>query len=92
MFEPFNSGDDLTDQVFVATIQICNELVFSCLQNYFVSVSIICEATRFAIIEFKFNTKQEGSWVLGRSPDMTLRKVSEKHNHSQHYSCQYLMY
>ena len=40
----------------------------------FVSVSIICEATRLAIIEFKFNTKQEGSWVLGRSPDMTIRK------------------
>ena len=32
----------------------------------FVSVSIICEATRFAIIEFKFNTKQEGAWVLGK--------------------------
>ena len=44
----------------------------------FVSVSIICEATRFAIIEFKFNIKQEGSWVLGRSPDMTIRKVREK--------------
>ena len=49
-----------------------------CLQNHFVSVSIICEATRFAIIEFKFNTKQEGSWVLGRSPDMTIRKVRKK--------------
>ena len=65
IFEPFNSGDDLTDQLFVATIQICNELVCLCLQNHFVSVSIICEATRFAIIEFKFNIKQEGSWVLG---------------------------
>ena len=51
---------------------MCNELVFLCLQNHFVSVSIICEATRFAIIEFKFNTKQEGSWVLGRLPDMTI--------------------
>ena len=40
---------DLTDKLFVATIQICNELVFLCLQNQFVSVSIICEATRFAI-------------------------------------------
>ena len=40
IFEPFNSGDDLTDQLFVATIQICNELVFLCLQNHFVSVSI----------------------------------------------------
>ena len=39
------------------------ELVFLCLQNQFVSVSIICEATRFAIIEFKFNIKQAGSWV-----------------------------
>ena len=28
VFEPFNSGDDLTDQLFVATIEICNELVF----------------------------------------------------------------
>ena len=28
IFEPFNSGDDLTDQLFVATIQICNELGF----------------------------------------------------------------
>ena len=92
IFEPFNSGDDLTDQLFVATIQICNELVFLCLQNHFVSVSIICEATRFAIIEFKFNIKQEGSWVLGHSPDMTIRKVREKHNHSQHYSCQYSMH
>ena len=92
IFEPFNSGDDLTDQLFVATIQICNELVFLCLQNHFVSVSIICEATRFATIEFKFNIKQEGSWVLGRSSDMTICKVSEKHNHSQHYSCQYSMY
>ena len=90
--EHFNSGDDLTDQLFVATNQICNELVFLCLQNYFVSVSIICEATRFAIIEFRFNIKQEGSWVIGRSPDMTIRKVREKHNLSQHYSCQYSMY
>ena len=63
-----------------------------CLQNHFVSVLIICEATRFAIIEFKFNIKQEGPWVLGRSPDMTICKVREKHNHSQHYSCQYSMY
>ena len=51
-----------------------------------------CEATRFAIIEFKFNTKQGGSCVLGRSPDMTIRKVRKKHNRSQHYSCQYSMY
>ena len=80
------------DQFFVATIQICNELVFLCLQNHFVSVSIICEATRFAIIEFKFNIKQDCSLVLGCSPDMTIRKVREKHNHSQHYSCQYSMY
>ena len=43
------------------------------------SVSIICESTRFAIIEFKFSIKQDGSWVLGRSPDMTIRKVREKH-------------
>ena len=92
IFEPFNSGDDLTDQLFVATIQICNELVFLCLQNHFVSVSIICEATRFAIIEFEFNIKQKGSWALGRSPDMIIRKVRKKHNHSQHYSCQYSMY
>ena len=28
IFETFNSGDDLTDKLFVATIQICNELVF----------------------------------------------------------------
>ena len=56
------------------------------------SASIICEATRFAIIKFKFNIKQEASWVLGRLPDMTIRKVREKHNHSQHYSCQYSMY
>ena len=62
------------------------------MQNHFVSVSIICEATRFAIIEFKLNIKQEGSWVLGRLPDMTIHKVREKHNHSQHYSCQYSMY
>ena len=48
-----------------------------CPQNHFMSVSIICEATRFAIIEFKFNIKQAGSWVLGRSPDMTIRKVRE---------------
>ena len=89
---PFKSGNDLTSQLFVATIQICNELVFLYLQNHFVSVSIICEATRFAIIEFKFNIKQNGSWVRGRSPDMTIRKVREKHNHSQHYSCQYSMY
>ena len=34
IFEPFNSGDDLTDQLFVATIQMCNELVFLCLQNH----------------------------------------------------------
>ena len=60
--------------------------------NHFVSVSIICEATRFAIIKFKFNIKQEASWVLGSSPDMTIRKVRETHNHSQHYSCQYSMY
>ena len=91
LLSPFNSGDDLTDQLFVATIQICNELVFLCLQNHFVSVSIICGATRFAIIELKF-FKQEGSWVLGRSPDMTICKVREKHNHFQHYSCQYSMY
>ena len=84
--------DDLTDQLFVATIQICNELVFLCLQNHFVSVSIICGETRFTIIELKFNIKQESSWVLGRSPDMTIRKVREKHYHSQHYSCQYPMY
>ena len=51
LFSPFNSVDDLTDQLFVATIQIYNELVFLCLQNPFVSVSIICVATRFAIIE-----------------------------------------
>ena len=63
-----------------------------CLQNHFVSVSIICGATRLAIIELKFNIKQEGSWVLGRSPDMTIRKVREKNNQSQHYSCQYSMY
>ena len=56
--------------------------------NHFVSVSIIYGATRFAIIEFKFNIKQEGSC----SPDMTIRKVREKHYHSQHYSCQYSMY
>ena len=49
IFETFNSADDLTDKLFVATIQICNDLVFLCLQNQFVSVSIICEATRFAI-------------------------------------------
>ena len=67
-------------------------LVFLCLQNHFVSVSIICGATRSAIIELKFNINQEGSWVLGRSPDMTIRKVREKHNHFQHYSCQYSMY
>ena len=83
-FSPFNSGDDLTDKLFVATIQTCDELVFLCLQNSFVGVSIICGATRFAIIELKFNIKQEGSWVLGRSPDMTIRKVREKQNHSQH--------
>ena len=40
-----------------------------CLQNHFVSVLIICEAIRFAFIDFKFNIRQEGSWVLGRSPD-----------------------
>ena len=34
-----------------------------------------CEATRFAIIEFKFNIKQEGSWVLGRLPNMTICKA-----------------
>ena len=28
------------------------------------------------------NIKQEDSWVLGRSPDMTIRKVRGKHNHS----------
>ena len=84
LFSPFNSGYDLTDLLFVATIQIYNELVFSCLQNHFVSVSIIYRATRFAIIELKFNIKQKGFWVLGRSPDMTFRKVREKHNHSQH--------
>ena len=92
IFEPFNSGDDLTDQSFVATIQMCIELVFLSLQNHFVSVSFICEATRFTVIEFKFNIKEDGSWVLGRSPDMTIRKVREKHNHSKHYSCQYSMY
>ena len=92
LLSPFNSGDDLTDQLFVATIQICNELVFLCLQNLFVSVSIICGATRFDIIELKFNIKQEGSLVLGRSPDMIIRKVREKHYHSQHYSCQYSRY
>ena len=92
LLSPFNYADDLTDQLFVATIQICNELVFLCLQNHFVSVSIICGAARFAIIELKFNIKQEGSWVLGRSPGMTIRKAREKHNHSQHYSCQYSMY
>ena len=48
----------------------------------FWSVSNICEATRFANIELKFNINQEGSFVLGRSPDMTIRKVSGKHNHS----------
>ena len=67
-------------------------MVFLCLQNHFVSVSIICETTRFAFIEFKFNIKQEGSRVLGRSPDMTIRKVREKHYHSRHYSCQYSKY
>ena len=92
MFELFNSGDDLTNQFFVATIQICNELVFLWLQNHFVSVSIICEATRFAIIELKSNIRQDSSWVLGRSLDMIIRKVRKKHNHSQHYSCQYSMY
>ena len=92
LFSPFNSGYDLTDHLFVATIQICNELVFLCLQNHFVSVPIICGATGFAIIELKFNIKQEGFWVLGRSPDMTIRKVRENHNHSQHFSCQYSMY
>ena len=78
LLSPFNSGDDLTDQSFFATIQICNELVFLCLQNHFVSISIICGATRFAIIELKFNIKQEGSC----SPDMTICKVREKHYHS----------
>ena len=29
-----------------------------------------------------FNIKQEDSWVLGRSPDMTIRKVRGKLNHS----------
>ena len=29
-----------------------------------------------------FNVKQEDSWVLGRSPDMTIRKVRGKLNHS----------
>ena len=78
IFDPFNSWNDLTNQLFVATIQICNELVFLCLQNHFGSVSINCEATRCAIIEFKFNIKQEGFWVLGRLPDMTIRKVRKK--------------
>ena len=77
IFDPFSSWNDLTNQLFVATIQICNELVFLCLQNHFVSVSIICEATRCATIEFKFNIKQEGFWVLGCLPDMTIRKVRE---------------
>ena len=29
-----------------------------------------------------FNIKQEDSWVLGRSPDMTIRNVRGKLNHS----------
>ena len=49
IFETFNTRDDLTDKLFVATIQIFNELVFLCLQNQFESVSIIYEAARFAI-------------------------------------------
>ena len=55
----------------------------------FWSVSNICEVTKFANIENKFNIKQDGSWVLGRSPDMTIHKVRGKRDHSQHYSCNF---
>ena len=30
------------------------------------------------LVELKFNIKQEGSWVLGRSPDMTIHVRSGK--------------
>ena len=68
--------------LFVATIQICNELVF------FFYVGVF---QPFVKQLPKFNIKQEGSMVLGRSPDMTIHKVSGRHNHSQHYSCQFLI-
>ena len=73
-FQFNNSRNDL----FIATIQICNERFYVC--KIILECSNICEATRFAYIVLQY--KQEDSWVLGRSPDMTIRKVRGKHNHS----------
>ena len=74
-FQSSNSRNDL----FIATIQICNELVFLCLQTYFGVFQTFVK--QLGSLISNFNIKQEGSWVLGRSPDMTIRKVRRKKNH-----------
>ena len=43
--------NNFTNQRFIVTIQICNELVCFMTAKSFVSVSNIFEATRFAIID-----------------------------------------
>ena len=65
---------------FIETIHICNELVLLCLQNYFGVFQTFVK--QLGSLISNFNIKQEDSWVLGRSPDMTIRNVRGKHNHS----------
>ena len=65
---------------FIETIHICNELVLLCLHNYFGVFQTFVK--KLGSLISNFNIKQEDSWVLGRSPDMTIRKVRGKHNHS----------
>ena len=74
------SIENSRNYLFIATIQICNELLFLCLQNYFGLFQTFVKLLGSLISNF--NIKQEDSWVLGRSPDMTIRKVRWKLNHS----------
>ena len=69
-----------SNDLFIASIQIWNELVFLCLQNYFGVFQTFVK--QLGSLISNFNIKQKDSWVLDRSPDMTIRKVREKHNHS----------
>ena len=59
-FQSNNSRNDL----FIATIQICNELVFLCLQNYLREFQTFVK--QLGSLISNFNIKQEDSWVLGR--------------------------
>ena len=59
-FQSNNSRNDL----FIATIQICNELVFLCLQNYLREFQTFVK--QLDSLTSNFNIKQEDSWVLGR--------------------------